>query len=224
MSNTVTHTGARSAAFTTRPAAAMAPDAADLYTRAGGRKYLNASERERLLAVLGEMPRDQALFIRTLSWTGARVSEVLALRREAFQPDRGIVALCTLKRRRHSMREVPVPPELITDLDAAFGIGPASPGKVRPEERLWPWHRATGWRVVKHAMTLAGLTGTAASPRGLRHAFGVGTLQSGVPLNLVQRWLGHSRITTTAIYAAIVGPEELAFARRFWTGGPSQVR
>jgi hypothetical protein len=40
-------------------------------------------------------------------------------------------------------------------------------------------------------MTHAGVTGSHATPRGLRHAFGVGTLQCAVPLNLVQRWLGN---------------------------------
>jgi site-specific recombinase XerD len=32
----------------------------------------------------------------------------------------------------------------------------------------------------------------------------------------VQRWLGHARISTTAIYADACGPEEAAFARKFW--------
>jgi hypothetical protein len=54
--------------------------------------------------------------------------------------------------------------------------------------------------------------GAAPRARGLRHAFGVGTLQSGVPLNLVQRWLGHARIRTTAIYIGAIGPEEVTFA------------
>ena len=33
---------------------------------------------------------------------------------------------------------------------------------------------------------------------------------------MVQRWLGHSRISTTAIYTAACGPEEVAFMQRFW--------
>jgi hypothetical protein len=43
-----------------------------------------------------------------------------------------------------------------------------------------------------------------------------GTLQAGVPLNLAQRWLGHARISTTAIYSKASGPDELEFAQRFW--------
>jgi integrase/recombinase XerD len=67
--------------------------------------------------------------------------------------------------------------------------------------------------------------GRPACPRRLRHGFGVGTLQAGVPLNLLQRWLGHARISTSAIYADASGPEEQAFAARFWaTASPSSCR
>jgi site-specific recombinase XerC len=64
----------------------------------------------------------------------------------------------------------------------------------------------------------------AATRAGLRHAFGVGSLQAGVPLNLVQRWLGHARISTTAIYAALCGPDELCFAALFWQDGSPRGR
>ena len=53
----------------------------------------------------------------------------------------------------------------------------------------------------------------------MRHAFGVGTLQAGVPVTLLQRWLGHARLTKTAIYAEVVGLGEAAFAARFWSWG-----
>ena len=57
------------------------------------------------------------------------------------------------------------------------------------------------------------------SPKGLRHGVGVGVaaVQNGIPLNLVQRWLGHAQLSTTAIYADAVGPEEQAIASRMWT-------
>ncbi len=191
-------------------------DASSLYTRAGGRKYLNADERRRVLACLDDLPRDQALFVLTLAWTGARVSEVLALSPAGFQPEAGIVSVRTLKRRAHNVREVPVPPELMAALTARFAITAAQRDPESATRRLWPWHRVTAWRVVKRIMRAAGIPGVPASPRGLRHAFGIATLQAGVPITLVQRWLGHARISTTAIYAAATGPEEIAFARRFW--------
>jgi integrase/recombinase XerD len=84
------------------------------------------------------------------------------------------------------------------------------------DRRLWRWSRVTAWRIVKRVMAQADVAGPQACPRGFRHGFGVGTLQAGVPLNLIQRWLGHARIETTAIYADACGPEELGFANRYW--------
>jgi integrase len=196
--------------------ASWQPETFSLYAPGGSRKYLNRAERQRALAAMAGLEPDQALFALTLAWTGARVSEVLALSPQSFQVESGLVALRTLKRRRHSVREVPIPPWLMTALDRHFGISTAQRNAETARRRLWPRHRVTGWRIVKHVMMLSQLVGRGASPRGLRHSFGVGTLQAGVPLNLVQRWLGHARISTTALYADAAGPEERAFAAKFW--------
>ena len=40
--------------------------------------------------------------------------------------------------------------------------------------------------------------------------------EKGVPLNVVQRWLGHSRLETTAIYASAIGDEERNLTCRAW--------
>ena len=50
----------------------------------------------------------------------------------------------------------------------------------------------TGWRAVHAVMQAAGLDGVHASPKGLRHGFGVAAVTAGIPLNLVQKWLGHA--------------------------------
>jgi integrase/recombinase XerD len=63
----------------------------------------------------------------------------------------------------------------------------------------------TGWRAVHAVMDAAGLDGPHVSPKGLRHGFGVGAVSAGLPLNLVQKWLGHAQLATTAIYANTVG-------------------
>lgn len=187
-----------------------------LYASHGGRKYLNRAERRRALSAMAELSADQALFALTLAWTGARVSEVLALTPASFQIETGVVAFQTLKRRKYCVREVPISPELMAALERTFDLCNAQKNPDVATKRLWPWSRVTAWRYIKNVMRLAGIVGRQACPRGLRHAFGVGTLQSGVPLNLVQRWLGHARISTTAMYAEACGPEETAFAALFW--------
>ena len=71
-------------------------------------------------------------------------------------------------------------------------------------------------------MAAAGLDGLHASPKGLRHGFGVAAVSAvsadsaGISINLVQKWLGHAQLTTTAIYANAVGAEEKDIARRMW--------
>src|SRR3954447_10470653 len=40
--------------------------------------------------------------------------------------------------------------------------------------------------------------------KGLRHGFGVQAVSRGIALNMVQKWLGHAQLTTTAIYANAV--------------------
>ncbi len=65
-------------------------------------------------------------------------------------------------------------------------------------------------------MAKAEICGNQACPKGLRHGYGVEAIRSGVPLNLLQKWMGHASMTTTAIYANASGAEELAIADRMW--------
>ena len=44
-----------------------------------------------------------------------------------------------------------------------------------------------------------------------------GVAEASVPLNMMQKWLGHARIETTAICANAIGREERAIAARMWT-------
>lgn len=188
---------------------------ASLYTARGARKYLTRDERQRVLARMAERGTDTDLLALTLAWTGARVSEILALTPQAFQLDTGVIALRTLKRRRPVMREVPVPPMLMTGLEARFGLRAAQRDGDAATQPLWRCCRVTVWRHVRASMKEVGIVGRHACPRGLRHGFGVGTLQSGVPLSLLKCWMGHARLETTAIYADVSGPEERGFAIGF---------
>ena len=150
-----------------------------------------------------------------LAWTGARVSEILALSPDSFQVVTCVVTIVTLKRRKTSVREVPIPPHLMARLERHYSLKrlQRSGDAFR---RLWPWCRVTGWRIIRRACAVARVTGRRACPRGLRHGFGVGTLQNAVPLVLIQRLMGHAKLATTAIYLAVSGPDEALFLRQFW--------
>lgn len=188
---------------------------ASLYTPYGARKYLNAEERGRfLVAARGAAPEIRTLCL-TLAYTGCRISEALGLSVRDVQPGAGVIAIrCLKKRGRLVVREVPVPDTLLDELGRVHGVGDGR--AVEGERALWPWGRTRAWLAVKAVMAAAGVHHLAASPKGLRHGFGVQAVCSGVPLSLVQKWLGHEDIATTAIYTNVLGPEERAIAARMW--------
>jgi integrase/recombinase XerD len=53
-----------------------------------------------------------------------------------------------------------------------------------------------------------------ACPKGLRRGFGMRAAGYSIPINLIQRWMGHASPVTTAIYLDAVGLEERNFASR----------
>jgi len=189
-----------------------------LYTAEGARKYVTSGERASFLAAAERADRQVRTLCMTLVYAGCRLSEALALTANRIDLAAGVVVFESLKKRRVNIyRAVPVPPALLEALDLVHGIRELQARRDKGRrERLWPWSRMTGWRAVHGVMKAVGLEGPQASPKGLRHGFGVAAVSAGIPLNLVQKWLGHAQLTTTAIYADAVGAEEKDIARRMW--------
>ena len=202
-----------------RPATPPTPQTGmQLHTADGGRKYLTAGERDAFLRQAEQADRTVRTLCMTLAYAGCRLSEALALTADRVDLAAGVVVFDSLKKRRTGIyRSVPVPPALLDALDMVHGVREIQTrrGKGRGI-RLWPWSRMTGWRAVHAVMQDAGLSGVPASPKGLRHGFGVAAVTAGIPLNLVQKWLGHAQLSTTAVYANAVGAEEKDIARRMW--------
>jgi integrase len=193
-------------------------DGLSLFGPYGNRKYLNAAERQRFTEAARCAPPKIRLFCLTLRWCGARVSEVLALTPASIDIETGVASIQTLKRRRRGIvRQVPLPLDILRELDAEFGLTRAQHDVGLAHRRIWRFSRTTAWRHVKAVMRAAGIIGTPAMPKGLRHAFGVHAIQAKVPLHLVQRWLGHASLRTTSIYVDVIGEDERALAARMWT-------
>ncbi|MDE2112027.1 MAG: tyrosine-type recombinase/integrase [Alphaproteobacteria bacterium] len=179
-----------------------------LFDRSGCRKYLVSQERCAFVVTALRQDELIAAFCLTLAISGARISEVLALMPEHIDHLNGAFVFETLKRRKRGIfRAVPAP-------DYALKL--FSKLQIEPGQRIWPWCRTTAWKIVKSVMRDAGISDALRKPRTLRHTFGVDAGQNRVPLNIVQRWLGHARIETTAIYTDALGDEERKLARRSW--------
>ena len=182
---------------------------------AKGRKYLTRQERERFLAAAARAARpEHQTFALVVAYSGARLSEVLALRPCDVDLDAGAIRIRSLKRRLETWREVPLPQDVMRALELVHGL--RSVRSARADEPIWPWSRATGHRRIVAIMDQAGISGPMACPKGLRHAFGLAAVEAGVPLPTIAAVLGHADIATTVIYTTATGIEARAFLARMW--------
>ncbi len=166
--------------------------------------------------IMPTLPLHQRAFCETLLFTGCRISEALSLTASAIQPEVRLITFKTLKRRdTNAWREIPVPQPLIASLQEQAN---ATDGLVW-QHNGHPIHRITAYRWIKRAMALANVSGVHACPKGLRHGYGIHAIRCGVQLNMVQKWMGHAHMSTTAIYTNASGIEEREIADRMWTDG-----
>ena len=195
-----------------------------LHDTTGRRLYLNAEERANFLAAARRQPARDRTLCEVLHWTGCRPSEALEITPSRVDLSGGTITLRSLKKRRDAsgqqkvvFRSVPVPPEFLDTLDIAHAIREAQKSRKRAVTAIWDISRVRTWQIVTRVMEEAGIPdGPNRSPKGLRHGFGVHAIVQGVPLSMLQRWLGHAQLSTTALYAEAVGKEEQHIAARMW--------
>ncbi len=174
---------------------------------------MNTEERMRFIQAANKQSPEIKAFCFTLFFTGCRLSEARELRFSSVQTTDRLISFRSLKKRdKHHIREVPIPSELIACLDQLHG-----------DQDQFVWgkdgqkiSRVTAYRWIKNVTNQAEIFGTQACPKGLRHSYGIHAVRSGVQLHMLQKWMGHADISTTAIYANAVGKEELEIADRMW--------
>lgn len=129
--------------------------------------------------------------------TGLRIGEVQGLRRvDVRLADREIDVREYPGHRLKtpsSRRTVPIPPDLVTVLEAELAL-------VWPDRQLWdPQLRQYGYVQYRweRAARLAGVKGTI---HGLRHTYGSRLADSGIAPRDIAEIMGHSNVATTEIY------------------------
>lgn len=155
--------------------------------------YWQPSDVDKIIAAAP--PGPARLFALFLWRTGARRAEALAAKWKDLDFEANPPELRIPKGKGGKWRLVPVHPELAQAL--AY-----HPDRGKHDARLFPLSPRTANRIIEAAIIDAGLVPKAdrayrPGPHSLRHSAIRHWLASGVPLNQVSLWAGHSQITTT---------------------------
>ena len=159
--------------------------------------------REQAAAAIGKMPARslERLFLLCLWSTGARVSELLAVRVSDLRFQEQTIQLPTLKRRREVSRLVPLGPDVLGEL--AVYVSSHWRFKSGDDPRIFVRSRGWAWLVVQRGCLEAGIDRRLAHPHAFRHGHVVHALKAGVPMTAIQDTVGHASIETTAHYGRL---------------------
>ncbi len=191
----------------------------ELFTIDGTRKYLTLDELDQFIAAANIHERAE---VRTLclvmAYTGCRISEALQLILDRIDLSAKTIVYRTLKQRgKTRYRAVPTPPEVLDAIELVHRVRKAQKCKDRGKDTpVWTWGRTQATKHIGEVMRCAGIHGLHATPKGLRHGFGVRAAMKVRNARLLQKWLGHQYLETTAIYMDVVGDEEHQEAARMW--------
>ena len=155
---------------------------------------------EQVVTLLTEGTRGDPLaraFLMTVYGCGLRLTEAIHVQISDIDSARHQLRVSHPKGGRE--RLVPLSDNLITELRAWYKVH-------RPKKWLFsqgpdqdPINRGTGQNLYYRSLRRAKLNHKSGI-HGLRHSFATHLLENGVEITLVQRFLGHASITTTARY------------------------
>ncbi|MBK7614332.1 MAG: site-specific integrase [Burkholderiales bacterium] len=165
---------------------------------------LSPEEVGRLIAAAPNLKHQAAMSV--AYGAGLRVSEVVSLKVGDIDGERMTLRVEQGKGRKD--RYALLSPVLLERLRAWWRLGHAQ-GKIRHGGWLFPGLDPTDHvtaRQLNRAVHLAAATAgidKRITPHGLRHAFATHLLEQKVDIRVIQVLLGHKRLDTTTLYAAV---------------------
>ena len=162
---------------------------------------LSREEVERLIEAAYRLnPRKPVygLMIKTLFYTGCRVSEFVHLRPEDLHLEGAFPSLYIAKAKKGSVRHVPLLPALAQEL--RLHLGGRDRGYLFESNRHHRYSQRAIQKLIQAAAEEAGIS-KRVYPHLLRHSVAQILLDRGMPLDQLQKFLGHKDPRTTQIYA-----------------------
>ena len=166
--------------------------------------YFTEEEAVALVEAAPSYPARMAF--RIMLKTGLRVSEVLSLRRVDLCLDQDppiiVIQADSPGNKARKGREVPVPADLVECLRdlGAFHTG----DRYQPMLNL---SRQRIGQVMKNVAREVGIDPARAHPYAFRHTYGRNCVLRGVPIPVLQKWLGHASMADTQRYVELAGAQ-----------------
>jgi integrase/recombinase XerD len=157
---------------------------------------LSRDEETRLITHAYRMQGERGLLIKTLFQTGARVSEFVNLKAEDVFFDEQMILIA--KAKGGKSRYVPMLPELAQELRTP--LGQRTMGSLCETNRAARYSPRRIPQIIKETAEQAQLT-KRVYPHLLRHSVATTLLERGMPIEQIQKFLGHSKLETTQVYA-----------------------
>ncbi len=164
--------------------------------------YFTAEEADALVAAAPSYPTRMAF--RIMLRTGLRVSEALSLRHSDLRLNQNPPVLSVRPEapgnKARKGREVPVPGDLLESL-----AGLASFHSKECSRPMLDISRQWVGESMKRAAVAAGIDPARAHPYAFRHTYGRNCVLRGIPLPVLQQWLGHQSLADTQRYVELAG-------------------
>ena len=166
-------------------------------------EYLEVSEVDQLLQLA---PHPDARLLMLIQWrAGLRISEALALERQDVRLDGDRATLRVRQGKGGRSRVVPVHAELAAALRTTLGYR----RRDRRDARIVGVGRSAASEWIAETVRRAVAAGVIEAGRHVashtfRHSYARHLLASGVPVNTLSRWMGHSQLASTLVYLALV--------------------
>lgn len=195
-----------------------------LFDDQGRRLYLNTEERSAFMLEAKKQSGRDRMICETFHFTGCRPSELIEVTPARVDLSEYKITFRKLKKRKDAngkqvikFRSVPVPEDYFDRLCMVYDLRELQKSKKTADLPIWDSTRQRLGQIVTPIMLSAGIVeGPHRCLKGLRHGFGVNAVTKEIPLNMVQKWMGHEKMETTAIYANAIGREERNIATRMW--------
>jgi len=157
---------------------------------------LSRDEEQRLIRQAYKQRGECGLLIKTLFQTGVRVSEFVNLKVEDFFFEESM--LLVAKAKGGKSRYVPLLPELAQELSTY--LSDRKTGYLFETNRQRQYSPRRIQQIVKEVAQRAKIN-KRVYPHLLRHSVATTLLERGMPIDQIQKFLGHTKLETTQVYA-----------------------